>query len=126
IDSPQVYFSADAGYYPTLLTPTMPAPERFTGALFVLVDGDCFSTTGHLCSLLRYHGIGRFVGEETGGSFSTTANTTDLLLPRTRLRLRLARNTFTTAVSGLERARGVFPHDVILPDAHDIITGTDP
>ena len=33
-------------------------------------DGGGASTTGHLCSLLKYNKIGTFIGEETGGTYA--------------------------------------------------------
>lgn len=125
IRKPTLYFTEDAGYYPTLRSPTAPAANAYTGPLFVLVDGDVFSTNGHLVSLLKYHDIGFIIGEETGGSYSCTANNTNAVLTHSRLRLSYATSTFTTAVQGLPPARGVFPDEEILPDVHDVVARRD-
>src|SRR5690606_38763211 len=96
IDRALPYFTSDTAFYPDLKPALAPASNAFHGALYVLVDGGCFSTTGHFVSLLRYHGIGRFIGEETGGSFACTSNLLSTTLGRTHLRLSYATSTFTT------------------------------
>ena len=72
IRTPARYFAEGTPLYGALAKPMPPAPNAFTGMLLILTDGACFSSTGHLCSLLRFHGRGLFVGEETGGSWTTT------------------------------------------------------
>jgi hypothetical protein len=73
------FFDAGTPGYPELRL-IKPARNKFSGTMYVLIDGGCFSTTGHLCSLLRYHGIGTFIGEETAGSFACTDNRTAITL----------------------------------------------
>lgn len=43
-------------------------PDYYKGNLSVLIDGACFSTTGHLLALLRDNNIGAFYGEYGQGS----------------------------------------------------------
>lgn len=118
------YFSADAPGYSDLKT-IRPARNRFSGALYVLIDGGCFSTTGHLCSLLRYHGRGTFIGEETAGSFACTDNSINLKLSNTGLQLHLSRTVYATAVYGLSHGRGIFPDREVVPTIADRLAGFD-
>jgi hypothetical protein len=118
------YFSvATPGY--SDLKMISPARNRFTGRLYLLIDSGCFSTTGHLCSLLRYHGIGTFVGEETAGSYSCTDNSKNITLSRTGLVLRLSTTVYATAVSGLTPGRGILPDYEVVPTIEDRLAGTD-
>ena len=43
-------------------------PNYYKGTVSVLINGGCFSTTGHFLALLREHNIGTFYGEYTQGS----------------------------------------------------------
>ncbi|HVU22983.1 MAG TPA: S41 family peptidase [Opitutus sp.] len=119
------YFNATTPYYPSLQLDQAPAANAFTGSLFVLIDGGCFSTTGHFTSLLKYHGIGRFIGTETGGSFACTANTRLATLLHTALRFTYATDTFAAAVSGLTPGRGIVPDVALAPSAPDYLAGRD-
>ncbi len=121
----QPYFAATTPYYPDLRLPQPPAANAFRGPATVLIDGGCFSTTGHVVSLLRYHQRGAFIGEETGGSFVCTAATQDVALTHTQLRLRYATLAFATAASGLAPGRGIFPDQTVVPTIEDRIATRD-
>src|SRR5690606_18503564 len=100
--------------------------NRFRGRLVTLIDGGVFSTNGHFVSLLKYHDIGTLVGEESGGSFTTTSNNLTTTLGRTGLRFSYATNTFTTAVNGLPPGRGIMPDVVSYARIEDMAVGHDP
>ena len=125
IREPTVYFAESGGYYPELEKAVVPATHAFSGQLIVLIDGGVFSTTGHVTSLLRYHEIGWFVGEETGGSFACTSNSREITLGHTQLRLSNANTVFRTAVTGLRAGRGVFPDETVAPGIDDLLAGRD-
>src|SRR5690554_537493 len=60
ISTPTLYFDKEVPfYYAKYKKPLKPAEHRFTGRVYTLINGASFSTTGHLCSLLRFHNIGR-------------------------------------------------------------------
>jgi hypothetical protein len=125
ISMPARYFEEGTPLYEALTKPIPPAPNAFTGMLLVLTDGACFSSTGHLCSLLRFHGRGLFVGEETGGSWTTTDASQDYRLPRTGMRLHSSNGAFRTAVTGLPVGRGIMPDREVTAEIGDILTGRD-
>lgn len=126
ISTPARYFKEGTPLYGALTKPMPPAPNAFTGMLLVLTDGACFSSTGHLCSLLRFHGRGLFVGEETGGSWTTTDASQDYRLRRTGMRLHSSNAAFRTAVSGLPVGRGIMPDREATAGIEDILAGRDP
>ncbi|NLM37534.1 MAG: hypothetical protein GX202_05340 [Firmicutes bacterium] len=126
ISTPTTYFSEPPFYYAKYKKPIQPAEHRFTGRLYVLINGASFSTTGHLCSLLKSHGIGVFIGEESGGSYLCTDASINVTLRHTKLRLHCATTAFATTVSNLPPGRGIEPDYRITPTLQDYLEGTDP
>ena len=118
-----------ARFYPGYERFALPIPRAggaFDGRLLTLIDAGCFSSTGHFCALLKFHKIGTFIGAETGATYECNDNSREVVLERTRLRLNCARTTYTVAVQGLPRYRGIIPDTVVEPDIADIIAGRDP
>jgi hypothetical protein len=120
------YFSEEAGsYYADLKEPVIPAENSFKGKLYILTNGASFSSTGHLCSLLKFHKIGTFIGDETGGSFVCTDSSQDISLVNTNLRLHYSTAPWKVAVSGLTPGRGIIPDHLIIPTIADYINNRD-
>jgi len=122
---PFTYFGPGTQARGNLLKPQQPVARPFVGNLYVLIDGGCFSTTGHLCSLLRYHGIGYFIGEETGGSYACNDASRMHTLKHTGIQALVPNRTFRTAVQGLRRGRGIMPDLVVQPTLTQIRNGRD-
>jgi C-terminal processing protease CtpA/Prc len=119
------YFAAGTRFYGDLVRP-IPVPRHvFTGELFVLTDGWCFSSTSHMLSLLRCYGRGVFVGEESGGSSVCNDASKEHELKHTGLRLNLPRRTFATSARCLPKGRGIPPDIEVQPTIHDLIAGRD-
>ena len=97
VDAPFVYFKKGLGYG-NLFVATAPHAVHFGGSVQVLIDGGCFSTTGHFCSMVRHHKLAVFVGETGGGTYRCHDNSTDFVLRHTGIQLRIARTTYETAV----------------------------
>ena len=122
----QPYFRADAPRYYTGLNDPVPLAEpHYDGALYVLIDGFCFSTCGHFAALMAFQDVGLFIGEETGGSFVCSDNSTVATLPLTKLRFRTSRTVWAVAVEGLAFGRGVFPDIAVSPTFEDVVAGRD-
>lgn len=126
ISSPVPYFAEAPFYYNKYKKPLKPAEHRFTGRLYILINGASFSTTGHLCSLLKSHEIGVFIGEESGGSYLCTDASINVTLRHTKLRLHCSTTAFATAVSDLPPGKGIIPDYRITPTLQDYLEGTDP
>jgi len=120
------YFEDHYGRYDTLAN-AIPQPElHFRGQLYTLIDGLGFSTTGHFCGLLKYHRVGKFVGSETGATYTCTGNATYPALDRTRIMVGTARvMRYTAAVKNMDPMRGVIPDYPIEPTQEDLIRGRD-
>lgn len=56
-------------------------PNFYKGKVSVLINGGCFSTTGHLLALMREHKIGKFYGEYSQGSNYSNAGGQAFVLP---------------------------------------------
>jgi hypothetical protein len=125
IDRPIRYFVPGTVAYNDLVNP-IPVPRHvFTGELYVLTDGWCFSSTGHLLSLLHCHRRGIFISEETGGSGTCTDASKEHVLKHTGLRLNLPRRTFTTSARCLPRGRGIPPDVEVQSTIRELIAGRD-
>jgi hypothetical protein len=122
---PITYFAKPYGDYVALSKPMALAENRFTGKLYILINGLCSSTTGHLCALLKYHELGVFIGTETGGTYTCNDNSKVFKLKNSGLILKTARNIYTVDVRGLPRFRGIFPDYFIDDDINQLTLGRD-
>ncbi len=82
-----------------LYHPMHPDPDAYSGALFILVDGGCLSTTGHLISQIRAHTGGVFVGEEPGSTNICNDLSNRIILPNSGLEVNIPGSTFETSVT---------------------------
>jgi len=125
ISEPVRYFAPGTPVYNDLVRP-IPVPRYvFTGQLFVLTDGWCFSSTSHMLSLLRCHRRGVFVGEESGGSSACNDASKGHVMKHTGLELNLPRRAFATSARCLPIGRGIPPDIEVKPTIHDLIAGRD-
>jgi hypothetical protein len=124
--APVPYFArVYPSYAPLAESPSLPE-NRFRGSLYTLIDGGCFSSTGHLCALFKSHEIGTFIGSDTGATYECNDAARTDTLTATGLRLRVARVTYTVAVENMPRGKGVSPRHAVEPSIHDILLGRDP
>ncbi len=125
IDEPVRYFATHTRFYKDLVRP-IPVPRHvFTGELFVLTDGWCFSSTTHMLSLLRCFRRGVFIGEESGGSFVCNDASKGHVMKHTGLRLNLPRASFATSARCLPLGSGIPPDIELRPTIQDLIAGRD-
>lgn len=123
---PAPYFARVYEEYETLAKPIPVAGKNaFQGDLYILINGGCFSTTGHLCSLLKFTRRGKFVGEETGGTYECNDSQVKVTTSVTKLNLNVARMTYTAAVKGLSRETGIMPDYPVEPTIGDVLAGRD-
>ncbi len=99
-EKPFVYFDSlnRVDEFAPLYLPMQPNPLHFKGQVYVLCDGGCLSTTGHLLSLLKYHGLATIVGEEPGSSYRCNDMSRQFTLPNTGIQLNVPTAIFQTAV----------------------------
>jgi len=108
-----------------LYNPMQANPNSYGGKVFVLVNGACLSTTGHLISLLKYHTDAVFIGEEPGSTFSCNDFSIQFTLPVTGIEMNIPRTTFKTDVAGFKEGEA-FPLDYhVQQTVQDQINGED-
>lgn len=122
---PYEYFREENHGYDDLKTAQALHDNSFVGDLYILTDGGCFSTTGHFCSILKYHKRGIFVGEETGGSWACNDASQEHSLANTGIVINVPRATYATAVSALEKGRGIRPDYSLTATIDDLINRRD-
>lgn len=123
---PVPYFAEPYGKYAEFANPIPLADKRFTGNLYTLLDGRCFSTNGHFCALLKYHKIGTFVGTESGATYTCNAGK-DLMvyLNNTRFMLYFGRSPFAVAVEGMDQREPIKPDYPVVETIRDLLDGRD-
>lgn len=122
---PVIYFRQPYGRYARLNKPLPMAEKPFTGSQYYLIDGMCFSTTGHITSLLKYYGLGTFIGEETGATYTCNDASHDTRLKHTGYRLQSARASFATAVTGFPMDQGILPDFPVRQSIAEVIDNHD-
>ena len=123
---PAPYFAEPYGRYAPLADP-VPLPENhFTGNLYTLLDGRCGSTNGHFCALLKYHGLGEFVGTPSGSTYICNAGkNSEVRLDKTQIILTLGRSSFAAAVEGMDKSRAILPDHPVRETYRDFLDGRD-
>lgn len=122
---PIPYFAKLYREYARFAQPIPLAGKRFKGDIYILINGGGFSSTGHLCALLKHHKFGTFVGTETGGTYTCNDASTKITLKHTKFMLKTARVTFQAAVRGLPKDRGILPDYSVEPAIEDVLNGRD-
>jgi len=122
---PVAYYSEPYGGYGELAKPIPLAADHFEGNIYTLINGNCFSSTGHLCALMKYYHLGKFIGSETDGTYTCNDNSEMITLNNTGIQLRIARNSFRVAVEGIPRFRGISPDFPVENTLEDHIAGRD-
>ncbi len=87
-----------------------PNELNYDGNIYVLINGGCLSTAGHLISLLKYNTNAIFIGEEPGSTFRCNDFSIQVTMPNTGIELNVPRTTFETAVTGFNFNKS-FPID---------------
>jgi hypothetical protein len=105
--------------------PTLPT---FTGNIYVLINGGCFSTTSEFLSILHYHTKAVFIGEESGGGYygNCSGPTPEFFLPNTRVSIEMPLMKYAMAVKDYPYSdRGIIPNHIIIPSIKDKIENKD-
>lgn len=121
----------DNGAYQYRLLGSKPRPNdplHFSGKIYVLINGGCFSAACILSSSLKSNPNVTFVGEETGGAYNgTVAGIMPLVrLPSSKIMLRLGLMDIRTINQTEQQGRGIFPDKEIIPTIEDKVNNKDP
>lgn len=104
-----------------------PVKENYKGAVYVLMDGGSFSSTGFFCSLIRHYKRGILIGEESGGADRCNDCHGTLLLPHTELKAEIPRCSVFMDLNDIENnGRGIMPDHGIHLTLDDVLSEKDP
>ena len=122
---PVKYFAKEYGKYSEFAKPIPLAKNHFEGNLYTLIDKYCGSTNGHFCALLKFHKIGRLVGEEGGSTYKCNARVEEFPLGNTHLIVNIAQETYSAAVEDMDKTKGVEPDYYVEQNYKDFLNGDD-
>jgi len=124
-EKPFTYFDKSVKWYRKLKKPIQPKQNRFRNKPYILINGECFSTTGHFCSLVKENNLGIFIGDETGGTYTCNDFSKSYKLDNTDLILRVPTRIVKTTASTLTNKHGIIPDHQVLPNIDNFLTSTD-
>jgi hypothetical protein len=98
----------------------------FKGNVITLIDGGCFSTTGHFIALLKTNQIGKLYGECSHGSFYSNDGGNWFILPYSKFSLRIPTAQFKMRMPDFKYdPKGICPDKTIIKQPEDFIIGYD-
>ncbi|MDH6253420.1 C-terminal processing protease CtpA/Prc [Chryseobacterium sp. H1D6B] len=123
----------DAGTYNVTDHPNLGVQKNstpyYSGKLFILIDGNCFSTTSECLSMLHSYTSAVFIGEESGGGYygNCSGSVPILTLPNSLLQIGIPLMKYSMAVKDYKyKDHGVIPDYNISPTIKDKMAGYDP
>lgn len=122
---PAPYFAKQYGRYAEFADLIPLSENHFEGNLYTLIDKHCGSTNGHFCALLKYHKIGKIVGEDGGSTYKCNARTKEVKLNNTKMLVYVPEETFVAAVKDMDKTRGVEPDFYVDQTYKDFLKGKD-
>jgi len=105
-----------------------PNKYNYWGRVWILINGESFSTTAEFASMVHAHNKGLFVGEESGGASEGDNSGMEILLtlPGTHLRIRIPLFRYISAINDpVVKGRGIIPDYTIQPTMEDVIQKKD-
>ncbi len=101
--------------------------NHFSGDVYVLTNGLTFSASALFCNAVKGQNNVTLVGEETGGGWYGNSGILipDIVLPNTKLRVRLPFFRLVQYNHVSEKGTGVMPDVYVGPVLKDVISGVD-
>jgi C-terminal processing protease CtpA/Prc len=118
-----VYFKKASRGYRELMKPVPRAENAYEGDLIVFMDSRCFSTNGHLCSLIKYHKLGTIIGKPSSGNYICT-NSKRVDLVNSGIMVYYGSRGYATAVE-MDRAKPIMPDIRIEETMESYLNGRD-
>lgn len=121
------YFSQDTIFVDEQLKQAIaPTKERYTGKVYILVDGGTLSATGHFLSLIKANQLATLVGEESGSTFTCNDKSKHFKATHTGITYKIATATYSTPANDFPNSRGIFPDHEVVPGIDDYLNDRDP
>lgn len=100
--------------------------KYFKGDVITLIDGGCFSTTGHFIALLKYNKIGKLFGECCQSSYYSNDGGHMFELPYSKFQVRIPTAQFKMRMPNFEySSKGICPDVELIKTSQDIKTSFD-
>lgn len=107
-------------------SPYIPFSSAYHDSLYILIDGECTSTTGHFLSLVKQNNRAILIGEEAGSNYICTANQRrGVKLSNTGISFSVAQNTYFTTAQNYAKNRGILPDHHIVQNIQDFLNQQD-
>lgn len=106
-----------------------PMLPTYTGKIYVLINGGCFSTASECISMIHSYTNAVFIGEESGGGYygNNSGMVPEMTLPVTKIRVALPLMKYVMAVKDYQfKDHGLYPTYTVIPTIADKISGNDP
>ncbi|SMC97021.1 S41 family peptidase [Chryseobacterium sp. YR221] len=101
-------------------------PNFYKGKISVLINGGCFSTTGHLLALMKEHKIGKFYGEYSQGSNYSNSGGQAFVLPYSKTLVWIPTFQYRMRTPHfINDPKGIKPDVEIQTESDDLRTGFD-
>lgn len=110
------------------LQKVQPASGHFTGNIYFLVNGATGSAAAEFTAIAKSNGIGKFIGEETGGNYEggNGAEFVNISLPNTKMKVTIPLIYYHLAVDPpAQPGRGTIPDHEVVYELKDLLTGKD-
>ena len=106
-----------------------PSLPTFSGNIYVLINGACFSTTCECLSMIHSYTKSVFIGEEAGGTYdgNNSGPTPDMTLPNTKIRIEIPLLKYVMAAKEYQyKDSGLIPEHKVVPTIQERINDKDP
>ncbi|MEO8150376.1 MAG: S41 family peptidase [Bacteroidia bacterium] len=106
-----------------------PSLPTFSGNIYVLINGACFSTTCECLSMIYSYTKSFFIGEESGGGYygNNSGPTPDMTLPNTKIRIEIPLMKYVMAAKEYQyKDQGLIPEHKVVPTIQQRISDKDP
>lgn len=105
-----------------------PGQPYFGGQVLALMNGGSFSTTCEFLSNLHSRKRAAFIGEEAAGGYygNTSGKVPTVILPNSKVAVRVPLQTYYLAVKGGDPRRSILPDVEVKPAIEDLLNGSDP
>jgi len=120
---PFTYF--ESSHFGEKKDPIEPLDSGFEGKVFMLIDGDGGSTTGHFISLVKHLNLATLVGEELGSNHYCTGGQKRFQLPHTKIKYSVGRYTYMTSASSFPLDKGILPDHELVQSIQDFLKHRD-
>jgi hypothetical protein len=106
-----------------------PMLPTYTGKIYVLINGGCFSTASECISMIHSNTNAVFIGEESGGGYygNNSGIVPEMTLPVTKIRVAIPLMMYMMAVKDCQfKDHGLYPNYRVIPTIADKLKGKDP